>query len=589
MTDSELQRILAEAEESAKAYDVPTEWPGAAIPKPTTPFAEAEVTQFHDLLAERARRKKEALKIYEALPYQEAFHKSDAPERSFRGSNRAGKTLTAAVEIARAVTNQDPYGKYTKAGRAIIVGKHEKHCGEVLYRKLFKPGAFKVIRDLKTRQWRAYKPDQDYSRRKERRLAPPLIPSRFYSEKDFSWAKKREEIPKKVIINAGTLTEWEMHFFSSLGEAPQGWDVDLIWFDEEIEHPSWYVEMAMRLIDRAEYDEDQKRWLGGKFFWSATPQAGTLRLFEIHKRAAEAVGSLDPPVTEHTATMFDNPYLGTKAVEQAIAKLGASEDEIKVRIYGEFALLGMRIYGEFQPKGPHGCQSFTIPDDWCRYVSIDPGRQVCAMLFFAIPKPVPQAHPHYGKAFIYDELYIKRCDAEIAAEHLYLKMGNTSIFEAIIDHHAGRITEMGSGRTIEDQYRDAMRKKHIRFECCNDVAYTWGDDDVHSGILAVKSGLHTSNGNSVRWVVFTDKCPFFVWEAEYYCNKKDARHGIVTDEPLKLHDHLMDCWRMAATHGLPWRRPRAKKQRGNYAFQYLQDKKTKNRERSGYGHSIKVG
>ena len=61
-------------------------------------------------------------------------------------------------------------------------------------------------------------------------------------------------------------------------------------------------------------------------------------------------------------------------------KLEASSDEAAVRIYGEFALLGLRIYQEFQPRGIHGCKSFEIPANWTRYISIDPGRQArCAL------------------------------------------------------------------------------------------------------------------------------------------------------------------------------------------------------------------
>ena len=134
---------------------------------------------------------------------------------------------------------------------------------------------------------------------------PPLIPRRFYNPKDITWNKKNAEIPEKIVLKNG----WEIYFFSSLGQAPQGWDVDIAWFDEEIVHPSWYSEIAARLIDRAEYDPVRGVWVGGKFFWSATPQAGTLKLYEIHQRAVDAQEDEHPPVTEHTATMYDNPYL----------------------------------------------------------------------------------------------------------------------------------------------------------------------------------------------------------------------------------------------------------------------------------------
>jgi hypothetical protein len=63
-------------------------------------------------------------------------------ERLFLGGNRSGKTLTAAVEVARIMTGQDPFGKQPKKdGIAILVGKDLNHCGKVMAKKLFRPDA----------------------------------------------------------------------------------------------------------------------------------------------------------------------------------------------------------------------------------------------------------------------------------------------------------------------------------------------------------------------------------------------------------------------------------------------------------------
>jgi hypothetical protein len=340
-------------------------------------LSDSELAYFYALLYERVRRDQESLRLYVPLKFQDEFHASHAPERSLRAANRVGKTLSAAVEFARAVTGQDPHLKYPKAGgRAIIVCKNEKQCGEVVYKKLFKPGAFWIIKDEVTQYWRTYVPERDEHRKTERKKAPPLIPKRFYDAKCITWNKKNAEIPEKIVLKNG----WEIYFFSSLGQAPQGWDVDLAWFDEEIVHPSWYNEIAARLIDRAEYDEDRHVWVGGKFFWSATPQAGTLKLYEIHQRAVDSENDEHPPVTEHHATMFDNPYLSDGAKAMFAAKLENNSDEASVRIYGEFALLGLRIYQEFMPRGVHGMKAFPIPAHWTRYCAIDPGRQVCTFI-----------------------------------------------------------------------------------------------------------------------------------------------------------------------------------------------------------------
>jgi hypothetical protein len=228
-----------------------------------------------------------------------------------------------------------------------------------------------------------------------------------------------------------------------------------------------------------------------------------------------------------------------------------------------------------------------VPDNWCRYISVDPGRQVCAVLFAAIPPP---AHREHDRVFIYDELYIRRCDALKFADELYQKVNRQNIYEAIIDSHMGRYTEVASGKTIEEQYREACLDKRIRFENVNGVAFTWCMDDVKAGISAVHSWLHQRPDGTARLVVFKDRCPNLCSEMEKYCYKKNKTLGVMTDEPLKIHDHTPDALGYMAMHGLPYRRPRARsKGRGNYAFRYLEDKKARKIRQNGFGRSIKVG
>lgn len=546
------------------------------------PLSDSEVAYFNALLYERIRRDNESLRLYVPLDFQETFHASHAPERSLRAANRAGKTLSAAVEFARAVTGQDPHAKYPKtAGRAIIVCKNEKQCGEVVFKKLFRPGAFRIIRDLETRKWRPYLPDRDGHRKSETKKAPPLIPKRFYDPRSITWNKKNAEIPEKIVLKNG----WEIYFFSSLGQAPQGWDVDIAWFDEEIVHPSWYNEIAARLIDRAEYDEVRNVWIGGKFFWSATPQAGTLKLFEIHSRAVDAESEEHPAVTEHTATMYDNPYLSEGAKAMFALKLENNSDEAAVRIYGEFALMGLRIYQEFQPRGVHGCKSFDIPANWTRYISIDPGRQVCAVLFAAVPPP---SDPRHKKVFFYDELYIRRCNAEIFAQKLAQKIGRDVIYEALIDHHASRVIEMGSGKSVEEQYKAALVTQKVKFSKTGSASFTWGVDDPEARILAVKSGLQLFDGQA-KFVVFTDKLPCLLKEAEEYRNATDKATGLPLDKPLKLNDHQMDNWGYLALHKMKYRSAKAGEERGGEAWQAMQRKKERSKQKDGWTSSVKVG
>src|SRR5687768_12996223 len=123
------------------------------------PQSRYESERIRELAGELAARRFEALRLYEPLPAAAPFHECAAPEVLVYGSNRAGKTLAVMTEVARAVTAQDPYAKYPVAnGRAYIVGKDSKHVAEVFYKKLFRAGAFKIIRDQQTGMWRSVRP-----------------------------------------------------------------------------------------------------------------------------------------------------------------------------------------------------------------------------------------------------------------------------------------------------------------------------------------------------------------------------------------------------------------------------------------------
>jgi hypothetical protein len=304
------------------------------------------------------------------------------------------------------------------------------------------------------------------------------------------------------------------------------------------------------------------------------------------------VGDSNPPIQVFHSTLHDNTYLSEATKIEFIKKLEGNEDELGIRVFGKFAILGRRVYPEFMPAGVHGCLSFAIPDDWTRYIAIDPGRQVCAVLFAAVPSP---SHSMAGKVFLYDEMYIKQCSARVFAERLHQRIQlHPQIRAAIIDHAAGRQTEIGSGRTVESQYRDALGGVGISFEL-NQNGFIWANPDVRAGIEAVRGGLAIVEGASAKWIVFTDKVPWLIWEAGRYAYKKvPGRHGqpdTPSDEPFNVNSHLMDCWRYLALHGLKWHAPRKRSRKvpEGYTTGILAEKRRKRKESSGWGKGVKVG
>lgn len=524
----------------------------------TTVISEDRTTAVLDVIAEVARRRMEALNLYEPLLLQGQFHLSKAPERVLRGSNRSGKTLSAAVEVARALVGCDPYDKYPKQdGRCIVVAKSGKSLGEVIYRKLFKPGAFRIIRDDQSGLWRAWRPwlEEDANLKHLTRPAPALIPKRMVAT--VSWENKAQGIPNLVKLTNG----WEIAFYSSLGEPPQGVDIDLAWFDEEIVVETWYSEISARLVDRS-----------GKFLWSATPQSGTEQLFALHEKAAElkAKGVQNPRCEEFLILLKDNPHLDEEQKDILSSKL--SDEERKVRIDGEFLIVTYKVFPEFSPK-THCVRPFAIPSNWCRYMSVDPGRAVCAVLFCAVPPP---GDDYEGQVFFYDELYLRDCTSWKFGESLAPKVNGANFELFLIDQHGGRIKEIGSGRSVESQYVEQLRSRKLQ---CNRLgsAFYHGCDDVMARIEACRDWLGPHHNGKPKIQVF-DNLTNFLHEIKYYHNKR--KNGELTDNPEQRKNHQMDNMGYLVMLGVPYRQPK-KMARKSPLLEALRKKQERERKKNG--------
>lgn len=505
-----------------------------------TGAATSDILVYRRLLAEAARRQIEALRLYEPLEGQDVFHRSRARRRLLRAGNRAGKTLVCAVETARALTGRDPYGKFpTQNGRCYAVGKDESQLGEVLHRKLFRAGAFKIIRDRVTGLWRAFRPWdlEDMDREASAKPAPPLIPNRYVKER--AWVKKAAGIPEKFVLING----WEIDFWSSKSEPPRGADIDIVWMDEEIVNPEWYAEMAARLLDRK-----------GSLWWGATPQSGSTAMIEFHHRCEKEeeewkkVGfdpAQEPDSREIVISLADNPHLGQKEKDLLASEL--TEEQARVRIDGEYAVLGRIMFPEFDLRC-HDIPKNPIPHNWTRYAVTDPGRQVCAVLFYAVP-PVGATFP-VGRdpvtgeersasvkepgefVVLYDELYIGQCSAAVYGERMKEKCAEQTFHAFLIDRHGSRLTDMGSGRDVESQYKDALKANKVR-STASGCGFLWASDDVQGGIESVRFYLRTRQATALPRLFTLDaknNLPCFLWEIARYSRKVDPA-GNITDEP----------------------------------------------------------
>ena len=495
---------------------------------PTVPtLTKFERDSLKEIQGELRDRKSEALRLYRPNVNQEAIHACNASETLVIGGNRSGKSLSTFVEDARCVTGQDPYDKYPKEnGILVIVGKDWKHIGLTVVPMLFRPGAFKIIKDEQTKEWRAYNPQTDSHRRDECRPAPPLIPKRFI--KKTSWVLKAANYMQCCTLHNG----WEIHFFSSEGEPVQGFQCDRVHIDEDINNENWVPELLARIVDRR-----------GKFCWSAMPHSTNNALLGLKERADASEQALGDKSTirQFKLRFLDNPYLDDAEKKKSIERWAAvGEDVLRMRAEGDFITDSVLVYPTFDMR-IHGITrdelpDKVVPDTWCRYVAIDPGHAVTAVLFLAVP-------PGEDYWLCYDQLYLRQCNAQIFGQEFEKKARGRHFHAFIIDAHGGRLRDIGSGRLPVEQYTEQLVNRGIRSQITG-ASFLAGCDDIIARCESTRNAMHIRPVGSPLLRILRDSCPDLERELKRYRKMVNyiAGTAIVTDRPnTKGEVHLCQC------------------------------------------------
>lgn len=546
------------------------------IPEQPKPPVLPGVTQhslgvLKEVQAELKSRQIEALRLYKPMPHQEAMHACMCSERIVLGGNRSGKSLSTFVEDARAATGQDPYNKYPKEnGNLIIIGRNWPHIGLVCYPLLFKAGAFKIIRDEKTHEWRAFDPVTDADRSKEAKPAPPLIPPRFVAE--VSWVLKNAGYCQRVVLTNG----WTIHFFSSEGEPPQGFQADLVHLDEDISNPAWVGEMQARLADRR-----------GRLLWSAMPHSKNDALLGLCERAdkEEEQGNADPIIKKFTFRFLDNAHIAESEKQKNIARWSAlGVDELRMRAEGEFTQDSILMYPSFNvavhmfPRDllPGG----IIPPDWTRYVAIDPGHTVMACVFGAVP-------PDERMLLIYDELYIRNCNALIWGEEFAKKADGQHFYALIMDMHGGTLRDLGSGRLPCDLYSEQLRDRGIRAQMTGHQ-FLPGSDDIPARTSLVRQMLHIKGDGTTYLKFLEGGCPELIREMKRYKKKVIQSNSgpFITDMPNTRGEvHAVQSLEYLCAYEPKYHQPPARPGPEPWYVKWLADKKKRQGE-DGRGYVV---
>ena len=412
------------------------------------------------------------------------------------------------------MTGQDPYKKYPeKDGILVIVGKDWKHIGMVVYPMLFKWGAFKIIKDKVTGDWRAFDPTQDAQ--KDARPSPPLIPQRLI--KSISWVHKSASYIQMATMTNG----WVIHFFSSEGDPVQGFQTNRCHIDEDVSNEQWISEMQARIVDRR-----------GVFAWSAMPHSTNNALLGLKERADASEQALGDKshIRQFKLRFLDNPHLDAAEKAKSIERWAAvGDDVLRMRAEGDFITdsvlcypsFDMRIHGMDRSELPNG----QVPADWCRYAVIDPGHAVTAVLFAAVP-------PSGNFWLVYDQLYLRQSNAMIFGEEFSKKVQGHHFHAFIIDAHGGRLRDIGSGRLPVEQYTEQLVKRGIRSQITG-ASFLSGCDDIPARTESTRMALHIRPEGTPILRVLNSSCPDLEREIKRYRKLVNYVSGtaIVTDRP----------------------------------------------------------
>ena len=327
-------------------------------------------------------------------------------------------------------------------------------------------------------------------------------------------------------------------------------------------------------------------------------------VIELMDRADEQEEEDTPVIEKFQLVMSENPMIPVSGKEHAHERM-ADDEEIARRDRGDLCLETIQMYefaplihtigGTFSPDVRDRPQNLrevlellykqlgTFPDEWTRYLAVDPSHTRSAVLFGVVPPPEMYGLSTGNCIIIEDELVMKRASARMLAAEVAQKMRSRNYEAFIMDRRMGRQTRVGTeGSTVYQAYADEFRKAG----CVSRLTKSYfvpGCDKPQDRWEAVRRLLAGDDGQPRLYVV-ADKTLFTQKEFRSYRKKQKFEDGqtMVVDEPSRPRAH--DC--MAAieylcaylqdmfTAGMAYVPSQVYVGRGSQAYQFAQRIKT---------------
>lgn len=231
---------------------------------------------------------------------------------------------------------------------------------------------------------------------------------------------------------------------------------------------------------------------------------------------APGMNKKDSNICVVQGSTYDNPHLSKDFIKDFESRL--TEEEKKVRLYGEFAHLQGRVFKEFT-RQTHVFSFQKWPEEWPVWCAIDPHpRKAHTVLYLGVTDD--------ETLVVINELSIEG-DIETLAEAMK-KLEKENGYRIV----SRRIDNSGSGTDWNrDSFIDQLTRHGIR---TNPMRKS--EKDVASSIQKIKLLLKK---NQLR---FLENCPLTISDMELYA-WQDYRHpesAGVMEKPRKIHDDFID-------------------------------------------------
>jgi len=466
------------------------------------------------LLYERQRRDSDPLYAYKPCSHPErnqlAFHQSRARIRLVTGGNQSGKSISGAAEVAYTLLGVHPYQPTSPCPRIFCLSASYRTIQEGIWRHL----------DPHSRingQGAGFLSESQIVKR------GPNIPG---------W-----QIPSYIQVynnintggNAAGIAQ--LDFLSAEGGKSarrrlQSAAVDDFFIDEEVEEILWN-EINMRLLVKS-----------GRIVITCTLVESEQYLLDIEERGA--LGGTDASVHLTRLNTDYNEHIDEGVRDQIF--LGMSDEEQQVRRYGYSRSSEGRVYKDFGKQ--HICEPFPIPQEWPRFMAMDPGFRTFAGLWIAI-------NPDTLRAFIYREMYLHETDLEHVAKFIYSE--EQALWDPVERRRTiGPDTEIISTRWIDksafSHYTSGEVGPGIQLASKYDIISVPSDSQLHGGIEAVKGWMKPGLDSEPMLKIWNTLRNFKNEIRKYKYKREDSTtgHDAKPDRPIKKHDHLMDCLRYLA-------------------------------------------